>query len=211
FDDAATYGKSFKNQIITIEGLDLISDTNGHNSAGTILTGSRIVGGTGGIPENSSLDQFLAVENQLGDATLVTSVALAVGNKQLSGRETLSFGTGGVPLSKIIDPVLAFDFLFKQAVVGSDPAAQAAAERQRRLGQSLIDFVRGDVQRLRARVGPFETQKLDQHLDALRSLEKKVQAFGSTSHCAVPQRPSPFPELERYNGGEPYFDAITDL
>ncbi|HTQ04358.1 MAG TPA: DUF1552 domain-containing protein [Polyangiaceae bacterium] len=210
FDDAATYGKSYKDRIVAIEGLDLLSDTNGHNSAGTILTGSRIVGGTGGIPENSSVDQFLAVENNLGDPTLVTSVALAVGNKELSGRETLSFGTGGVPISKIIDPGLAFDFLFKQAVVGSDPAAQAAAARQQQLGLSLIDFVRGDVQRLRARVGPFETQKLDQHLDALRSLEKKVQALGTPSSCTPPARPSAFPELERYNGGEPYFDAITD-
>jgi hypothetical protein len=210
FDDAASYGQSFKDHIVTIEGLDLLSDTNGHNSAGSILTGSRIVGGTGGIPENSSLDQFLAVENGLGEPTLVTSVALAVGNKELSGRETLSFGAGGAPISKIIDPALAFDFLFKQAVVGSDPAAQAAATRQQRLGSSLIDFVRGDVERLRARVGSFETQKLDQHLDALRSLEKKVAAIGAPSSCALPARPGPFPELERYNGGEPYFDAITD-
>src|SRR6185369_14759258 len=121
-----------------------LSDTNGHNSAGTILTGSRIVDGTGGLPESSSLDQFLAVEQGLGDATLITSVALAVGSKELSARETLSFGAGGAPLSKIIDPVLAFDFLFKQALVGSDPAALAAAERQRRLGLSLIDFVNDD-------------------------------------------------------------------
>lgn len=210
FDDVATYGKSFKQQLITIEGLDLISDTNGHNSAGTILTGSRIVGGVGGMPENSSLDQFLAVEQNLGDPTVVTSVALGVGNKQASGAETLSFGTGGVPISKIIDPVLAFDFLFTQAVVGTDPAAQAAAARRRKLGQSLIDFVTGDVQRLKARIGSYDQQKLDQHLDALRSLEKRVQSLGSTSNCAVPARPRAFPELERYNGGEPYFDAITD-
>jgi hypothetical protein len=211
FDDAATYGKSFKDRIIAIEGIDLLSDTNGHNSAGTILTGSRIVDGPGGLPESSSIDQFLAVEQGLGDATLVTSVALAVGSKELSGRETLSFGAGGAPLSKIIDPVLAFDFLFKQALVGSDPAAQAKAERQRRLGLSLIDFVSEDVKRLRARVGPYEEQKLDQHLDALRSLEKKYQALGSTSDCPLPQRPTAFPAVERYNGGEPYFDAITDL
>jgi hypothetical protein len=211
FDDAAAYGKSFKRQIITIEGLDLLSDTNGHNSAGTILTGSRIVGGTGGRPENSSLDQFLAVENKLGDATLVTSVALGVGNSHASGAETLSFGRGGVPISKIIDPVLAFDFLFKQAVVGTNPAAQEAADRQRKLGLSLIDFVRGDVNRLKARIGSYDEQKLDQHLDALRSLEKKIQAVGRPSNCAVPARPSPFPELERYNGGEPYFEALTDM
>jgi hypothetical protein len=211
FDDAATYGKSFKDKLVVIEGIDLLSDTNGHNSAGTILTGSRIVGGTGGLPENSSLDQFLAVKSGLGDATLVPSIALGVGSKELSSRETLSFGEGGVPISKIIDPALAFDFLFRQALVGTDAAAQAAAERQRRLGKSLIDFVNGDVQRLRARVGSFEEQKLDQHLDALRALEKKYAALGQTSGCTPPARPAAFPALERYVGGEPYFDAIADL
>ena len=40
-----------------------------------------IVGGDGGLPWNSSLDQFLAVENGLGVRTLVTSVALAVGTQ----------------------------------------------------------------------------------------------------------------------------------
>jgi hypothetical protein len=211
FDDAATYGRSFKDKIVAIEGVDVLSDTNGHNSAGTILTGSRIVGGDGGLPWSSSLDQFLAVERRLGDATPVPSVALAVGSKQLSARETLSFGPGGVPISKIIDPGAAFDFLFKRAVVGSDPAAQARAAREQRLGQSLIDFARGDVQRLRARVGPFEVQKLDQHLDALRAFEKKRQAIALPNHCALPDRPHAFPHLERRNGGEPYFDAITDL
>ncbi|HYQ02493.1 MAG TPA: DUF1552 domain-containing protein [Polyangiaceae bacterium] len=210
FDDAATYGRSFKDKIVAIEGIDLLSDTNGHNSAGTILTGSRVAGGVGGLPMNSSIDQFLAVKNGFGDSTLVTSVALGVGNNELSARQCLSFGEGGVPISKIIDPVLAFDFLFKQAVVGSDATALAAAERQRRLGKSLIDFVRGDVNRLRARVGDLEAQKLDQHLTALRSLEKKVQALPRTNNCAVPARPNAFPNLEQYNGGEPYFDAIAD-
>jgi hypothetical protein len=211
FDDPATYGRSFKDKIVVVEGVDVLSDTNGHNSAGTILTGSRIVGGDGGLPWNSSLDQFLAVERRLGEATPVPSVALAVGSKQLSARETLSFGAGGVPMSKIIDPGVAFDFLFKRAIVGEDPAAQARAARAQRLGKSLIDFAIGDVQRLRARVGPFEVQKLDQHLDALRTLEKKREATSLPNSCAVPGRPRAFPHLERRNGGEPYFDAITDL
>ena len=211
FDDAATYGRSFKDNIVVVEGVDVLSDTNAHNSAGTILTGSRIVGGDGGLPWNSSLDQFLAVENRLGDATLVPSIALAVGSNQLSARETLSFAQGGVPVSKIIDPAVAFDFLFRRAVVGADPAAQARAERAQRLGKSLIDFARGDIQRLRARVGPFEVQKLDQHLAALRALEKKRDVLSLPSGCTLPVRPAAFPRLERHNGGEPYFDAITDL
>ena len=101
--------------------------------------------------------------------------------------------------------------MFKRAIVGADAAAQARAARELRLGKSLIDFARGDVQRLRSRVGPFEVQKLDQHLDALRALEKKRQALSLPDGCTLPDRPTAFPHLERTNGGEPYFDEITDL
>ena len=207
FDDVATYGQSFKDRIIVIEGLDLLSSTNGHESAATILTGSQI---TDELPQNSSLDQFLAVENRLGARTPVTSVALAVGSAELGARETLSFGPGGIPISKIIDPVRAFDHLFANAIVGKNPAARAQAARQRRLGRSLIDFVRGDVRRLRARVARLEQLKLDQHLEALRELEKKLEPFTPRAGCETPARPAPFPALARRGGGEPYFDAITD-
>jgi hypothetical protein len=39
-------------------------------------------------------------------------------------------------------------------VPSNDPAAQAAAMRQRLLGKSVIDFVNGDINRLRARLAP---------------------------------------------------------
>lgn len=212
FDDAATFGKSYKDKILVIEGIDHLSNANGHDSAGTILTGSRIDGGT--KPLNSSLDQFLAVEKGLGADTRITSVALAVGTKELKAGEGLSFGPGGQPISKIIDPVEAFDLLFAGlAVSGADPAATAAAARQRKLGKSVVDFVRGDVNRLRARLGPLEQRKLDQHLTSLREIEKQFEgSVGGGAGCTVPGRPdaSTFPKLQRYNGGEPYFDAITE-
>jgi hypothetical protein len=208
FDDAATYGKSFKDKLIAIEGIDLLSNANGHDSAATILTGSRI---DGGKPQNSSLDQFLAVERGLGGDNRVTSIALGVGDADLMSGLSLSCGPGGEPLSKVIDPVEAFDILFKGVVVGDDPVAQAEAERQRRLGQSLIDFVRADVERLRGRLATEERQKLDQHLDSLRDIEKQFQSSASGgASCSVPQRPAAFQSLKRWNGGEPYFDAITD-
>ena len=33
FDDAATYGQSFKSKILPIEGIDLMSNANGHDTA----------------------------------------------------------------------------------------------------------------------------------------------------------------------------------
>jgi hypothetical protein len=208
FDDAKTYGQSFKDKILVIEGLDLGSNVNGHDSAATILTGSAI---NEKKPQNLSLDQFLAQERGLGMQTRVTSVALAVGDPDLNSEFCISYGAGGEPLSKIIDPVEAFDMLFRAAVVGDDPAALAEARRQERLGKSLIDFMRGDVARLRARVAPTERLKLDQHLDALRDVEKQLVAPPRNARsCAAGARPEAFPKLLRKDGAGPYFDAITN-
>jgi hypothetical protein len=208
FDDAKTYGQSFKDKLLVIEGLDLGSNVNGHDSAATILTGSAI---NSKKPQNISLDQYLAVERGLGVQTRVTSVALAVGDPELNSEFCISYGAGGEPLSKIIDPVKAFDQLFRGVVVGDDPKAIAEAQRQQRLGKSLIDFVRGDLGRLRARLASEEQQKLDQHLDGLRDVEKQLAApSAATRSCAVPGRPDAFAKVLRADGGAPYFDAITN-
>lgn len=210
FDDAVTYGKSFKNKILAIEGIDHMSNANGHDSAGTILTGSTITGAK--KPQNSSLDQYLAVKKGYGSATRITSVALGVGNDSTESGNTLSFGEGGVALPKIIDPVAAFHLLFDGLSVGADPAAVAAAARRAKLGQSIIDYQRWDINRLRAKLAPPEQAKLDQHLTSLRELEKQFSNAGSGVVCTVPTVPDAkkFPSLKQYNGGEPYFDAITN-
>jgi len=208
FDDPKTYGQSWKRRILILEGLDLGSNVNGHDSAATILTGSAI---NLRKPQNISLDQFLAVERGLGLHTRVTSVALAVGDPELDSEFCISYGAGGKPLSKIIDPVETFDMLFRGVLVGDDPNAIAEAQRQRELGKSVLDFVRADVNRLRARVAGPERQKLDQHLDALRDIEKQLELPAqATRSCRLPERPEAFPKVLRKDGAGPYFDAITN-
>ena len=211
FDDAATYGKSFKDQILVIEGIDHLSNANGHDSAGTILTGSRI-DASADKPQNASLDQVLAVDNKLGAATPLTSIALGVGNDATGAGTTLSFGVGGAALPKIIDPAQTFTTLFSGLAPANDPAAQAALARQRTLGKSVLDFCNRDIARLRARLAPLEQQKLDQHVSALSDLEKQLDGLAMGATCAVPPAPdaTQFPMLRAYNGGEPYFDAITN-
>ena len=159
FDDAKTYGQTFKRKIIVIEGLDLGSNVNGHDSAGTILTGSAI---NDKRPQNLSLDQFLAVEHGLGLHTPVSSVQLAIGDPELDSEFCISYGAGGRPLSKIIDPVEAFDMLFRGVLIGNDARAQAEAENQKRRGKSVLDFVQRDLARLRGRVAAPERIKRGQ-------------------------------------------------
>jgi hypothetical protein len=216
-----------KSKLLVIEGVDLFSNANGHDSAGTILTGSRIdtsasrpqappAGMDAMYPgRGASLDQFLAVEKGLGKSTAVTSIELAVGTDSVQAGETLSFSAGGLPLPKIIDPVQAYDRLFAGFVVSEDPAARAAEMRRQRLGKGLVDFLAADARRLRTRLSSPEQAKLDQHLTALSELEKQLVPTGTGTMmptCPMPVKPgaSAFPKLKRYNGGEPYFDAITD-
>jgi hypothetical protein len=206
-----------KSRLLIIEGIDLLSNAKGHDSAGTILTGSRINTSLQRA-QNSSLDQFLAVERGLGKSTPITSIELAVGSDGAVAGETLSYGAGGVPLPKIIDPVQAFDRLFGGLVGSDDPATREAALRRQRLGKKLVDFLNADAHRLKARLAPAEQRKLDQHMTALADLEKQLAPTTSTGTGGCPSGvPSPlrpvasrFPKLKRYFGGEPFFDAITD-
>jgi hypothetical protein len=206
FDDPARYGKSFKNKILVIEGIDQLSNANGHDSAGTLLTGSQV---DGKKVKNSSLDQYLAVEQRLGQATRFSSLVLGVGTDNSDAGESISFGAGGAPLTKIIDPAQLFDSVFGSVSGSGDPQA----ERKRRLNQSVIDFMRADVQRLQPRLAPEERRKLDQHLTSIRELEKQIAVVSTGAVCGAPARPNPadFPKLRRYNGGEPHFDRITDI
>ncbi|MDP9002846.1 MAG: DUF1552 domain-containing protein [Myxococcota bacterium] len=207
-DDAATFGKSFKDKILVIEHLSHISDAGGHSSAATITTGSKITGNAS--PLNSSIDQFLAVEKGLGANTRVTSLAVGVGFDQTDSGNSLSFGPGGIGLPKIIDPNETFKTLFA-SLAPTDPAAAAALARQNAVEKSILDFVGSQVQGLKPKLGAAENIKLDQHLESIRQLEKRLSATGAMT-CQAPPPPdaSKFPSLRRYNGGEPYFDAITD-
>ena len=56
---------------------------------------------------------------------------------------------------------------------------------------------------------------MDQHLSAIRDLEKTFSSMPAGSTCVLPTRPAAgsFPsdanKLKCYNGGEPYFDTVT--
>jgi hypothetical protein len=199
FDDAATYGRSFKDKVIVLDGLDITTGLVGHDAPRCLFTGA-------GWQEAPSLDQFLAVDQGLGAGTPFSSLVLGVG---LYGneRETLSFSSAGARLPRIIDPSETFSMVFSRYVATDDAANEA---KQRRLdGASVIDFVRADVNRLKGRLAEPEAKKLDQHLTSLRELEKQLAAFEAS--CSWPAKPPEFEEIERFRGGEPNFEQITNL
>jgi hypothetical protein len=207
FDDPATYGVSFKDKLIAIEGMDLavalVTGNSGHSAGPGVFTGCHPL-----KPENSSIDQFLAVEHELGASTRVSSIALGVGYDTPDWG--IVFAKGGVLLQKIIDPAQTWDRLFAGIVVGDDPVALAEAARKRRLGGSLLDYLRGDINRTYHRLGPEEREKLDVHLTTLRELEKRLSDL--EFHCAGrPEAPRAFAHLSDVDGAGPDLHEITQL
>ncbi len=200
FDDAVTYGSSFKDKIIVLDGLDFTTGLIGHDAPESIFTGA------GRLPKTSSLDQFLAVDHGLGAATPLSSLVLGVG-RYGSVSETLSFTSAGTPLPRVIDPSETFSMVFSRFIATDDAAH--AAEHWRRNEASVIDFLRSDINRLKGRLAEPEAVKLDQHLTSLRELEKQLAGFEGV--CSWPTEPPGFEEIERFRGGEVHFEQITNL
>ncbi len=206
FDDATSYGRSFRDRLLVLDGVDLAAGiavgTTGHDAPRAIFTGSGADG------KNASLEQFLAFEHGLGAETPHASVTLGVGNEQSDIGANVSYARGGTPIPKWIDPSRTFQELFGSALGGRHEAELA---RERRLGKSVLDAVRVDLSRIKAAAPSSERAKLEQHAESLRELEKRLTFVPRA--CDAPEMPDParFPKLRAYGGGEPYFDAITDL
>ena len=211
FDAPQTYGRSFKDKIITLEGVDLaaaeLSRSAGHGAAVTLFTGSMTTSSARDA-RGPSLDQHLARTLGLGTGTRFPTLNVGVGSSGDKNQDAIAHGPGGSVIRNELDPLVVFDRVFGTAS-GLVDQAQAMAARQR--GQSVIDFVRGDLNALSSRLAPAERVKLEQHLDSVRDIETRLHAAQLT--CVAPSRPrrSDVPEVERYRGGEPYFDVIGDL
>jgi hypothetical protein len=203
FDDPKAYGRSFKQRLLVLDGIDLRAGldvgTTGHDGARVILTGSGADG------TNASLDQFLAVDQGLGADTPHTSLVLGVGNDRSEVGANISWAKGGTPVPKWIDPTRVFTELFGEPLC----ARREELERERALDKSVLDRVRADLSRLRARAPASERVKLEQHAAALREIEKRLGRVERA--CPAPAPPPRFPRYKAYAGGEPFFDAITDL
>lgn len=204
FDDPATFGQSFRERTLVLEGLDLTAGIRGgsagHDGSRALLTGSGFEGKT------ASLDQYLALEQQLGRATPLASLVLGVGNAEPNISSSISYAPGGTPLPKLVDPSRTYYEVIGQWQLSASPGERAAQLAARQRGQSVLDAARGDLEALSDRVGASERAKLEAHATALRALEKKLAGFELA--CALPA-PSAPPELEPSSA--PFFDAVTDL
>jgi hypothetical protein len=102
----------------------------------------------------------------------------------------ISWSTETTPLPKIVDPAKVFDQLFAGATAPGVSDAEAA--KRRSYDKSVLDSVLAEATSLRLSLGCTDQVKLDQYLEGVRELERRIAAVSTNPAvaCAAPARPA---------------------
>jgi hypothetical protein len=160
------------NKNSTVEGVD------GHYARTANLLTCMPIEKTIGDNINSggvSIDQIIA--QRIGHETLFPSLEYGL-DRIRTGVDTnvgytllyassIAWKTPTQPLSKEIDPKLAFERLFKNYI----PGQQAKEDPWKK---SILDMVMDDAKSLKNNLGRSDQDKLEEYLESIRSIEKRI-------------------------------------
>ncbi|MBI4472025.1 MAG: DUF1552 domain-containing protein [Acidobacteria bacterium] len=128
------------------------------------------------VRSGTSFDQVYA--HRFGQDTPLPSIQLSIESVDQSGgcmygyscvyTDTLSWETPTKPLPMVRDPRMVFDQLFG---VGGDEQERL---QRRREDRSVLDFLTHRVASLKAGLGPADRQKLDEYLENIREIERRI-------------------------------------
>jgi hypothetical protein len=141
-----------------------------------------------------SADQIAAKE--LGRYTQLASLELGLEPQPLAGNcdsgytcayMSMSWRGPTSPLPAEVNPRTVFERLF-----GEGDSTDAAARTSRLEHQkSVLDYVTSSLSRLRTRIGAGDTHKLEEYLEAVRDIERRIQRAEEQNATLV------LPSLER--------------
>jgi hypothetical protein len=198
----------FRDRILVLSGLNhepavsLPGEGSGDHvrASATFLTGVRPKRTEGpDIRAGISLDQMIAAH--LGAGTRVPSLELCLESNDLAGSceagyscayaNTLSWRTPTTPLPMENDPRAVFERIFGD----TDDTTPAARLRRIAEDRSILDGLMNDVNRLMRAVGPADHAKLDQYLEAIRDIERRIQRTEAHAEVTLPliERPVGIP------------------
>ncbi len=195
-----------RDRLIVTSGIDMEVSYNGYESGsphawiGSILSGALSIQNpdsgwvTGG---GQTLDQYLG--EQIGQDTRFPTFEFGVQAQQYNGNAEahLSYAGPAEPIAREDDPQTVFDRLFGD--FEADPSDAAARTARRQL---VIDAVKEDMDRLKAKLGTDDRQRVDQHLESIRDIEQQIQTGGLDSACSIPDIGDPT------GGGSLYRDDV---
>ena len=149
---------------------------------------------------DTSLDQRYA--QRFGQDTPIPSMQLCIENVDQAGgcsygyacayMDSISWASPTEPLPAVRDPRVAFEQLFG---VGGTAAERAATRRTER---SILDWIAADVARLKGSLKAEDRQRMDQYLENIRELERRIQGVEARNSSGepreLPEAPSGVPD-----------------
>jgi hypothetical protein len=205
---------SVRDQVLVLSGLNIKSADPVGNEAGGVharpaaafLTGVHTKpGGSAGI----SLDQIIGMH--YGQETQLGSLEMSLDSSQFAPDDgayssyfmhAISWRNGTAPLPLEENPRVIFERLFGDSD-STDPVERLRHAQDRK---SILDSVNQGVAELLSGVGPTDRIKLDEYLEAIRDIERRIQvaekASGSSEQPTTAMErpvgvPTSFPEYAR--------------
>lgn len=154
-------------------------NTGGHQGVPVLLSGVRPHHASRFPEGNLSLDQKIA--ETVGSETRFPSLTLAVNEANL-----ISFTRTGVQI-----PSTDLKQTYQKLFLDDSEANKATVAEQMKRHRSILDVVHEEAKAIHRELGQRDQQKFSEYLEAVRSVEKKIQQQEPWLN-----RPKPQPEIE---------------
>jgi len=211
----------FRDRMVVISGLDnqqaagLNFEVGGdHPRACTAwLTGTHAKMTSGAdLRAGISVDQIAA--RHFGKYTQLASLEIGLESPEVVGAcesaygcayyNTIAWRNETSPLPMENRPRAIFERLFGDAAATSAEVRLALRQEER----SILDAINSDVKRLRIKLGGTDRGKIDQYLEAVRDVERRMQLAEKQGDVEVPQIAGPAGAPEVFSE---YFKLMADL
>jgi hypothetical protein len=151
-------------------------------TGGSLLPGSFSgAGGPAGWADRESVDH--AIRERIGGMTTFKSLEFGVRTIGQEPLRCISYGGANMPNLPVQDPWQMFTRMFANADLTSAQLTQLTAERK-----SVIDFLKDDIGRLKARISTSDKVRLDAHLTGIAGLEQQLN--NAAASCKAPMLPA---------------------
>ncbi|MFN5974720.1 MAG: DUF1552 domain-containing protein [Planctomyces sp.] len=169
-----------RDDVLVLTGLDKKNSHGGdghYAKTANFLTGMPVAKTTGKNISSGgiSVDQLMAQHVsqwtplpslELGTEPVISGIDSNVGYTRLYGSH-ISWQSPNRPVAKEINPRLVYERLFGRRLAGQTAKAESY--------QNLLDFVLEDAGRLRGKLGRDDQFKLDEYLDSVRAVERRIE------------------------------------
>lgn len=182
----------FRDRLLFLHGLNIEVAQSGNGGphqkgVGGLFTNAKLQTGTfvdgdgakAGWADGISVDQVIA--NRIGKNNVLSSLELGVRATAAEVRGRISYAGPANPLPPINSPLATYSRLFA--------GIAEISEELRETRRSVVDALKAQYADVTPRLGAVDRNKLDQHLELVRGIERRLDISVASGVCSRPPVP----------------------